>query len=60
KLVNALEKITSEDPTFKAKADEETGQVILSGMGELHLDVVVKRLTREFSVPVRVGRPQVV
>ncbi len=56
----ALSKLAEEDPTFKVKYDEDTGQTIISGMGELHLDVLTHRLLREFNAPVRVGRPQVV
>ena len=60
KLLPALEKLQWEDPTFKVHEDPETGQTILSGMGELHLEVVVDRLGREFGVQVKTGRPQVV
>jgi len=60
KLLPALEKLQWEDPTFKVHEDAETGQTILSGMGELHLEVVVDRLGREFGVQVKTGRPQVV
>ena len=60
KLSESLEKLSEEDPTFHVKFDEETGQTILSGMGELHLDVLVNRLMREYHVEVNVGRPQVV
>jgi len=60
KLLPALEKLQWEDPTFKVLEDPETGQTILSGMGELHLEVVVDRLGREFGVQVKTGRPQVV
>jgi len=56
----ALRKLTEEDPTFRVRFDEETGQTILSGMGELHLDVLVHRLLREFNAPVTIGKPQVV
>ncbi len=56
----ALAKLAEEDPTFRVKLDEETGQTIISGMGELHLEVLTHRLLREFNVPVRVGKPQVV
>jgi elongation factor G len=55
----ALEKLTQEDPTFKVAVDEETGQTIISGMGELHLEIIVDRLTREFKIGAKVGRPQV-
>lgn len=60
KLLPALEKLQWEDPTFRVHEDEETGQTILTGMGELHLEVVVDRLQREFGVGVKTGRPQVV
>jgi len=60
KIDSALNKLSEEDPTFRVKFDEETGQTIISGMGELHLEILVQRLSREFNVPVRVGRPQVV
>ncbi len=56
----ALSKLAEEDPTFRVKLDDETGQTIISGMGELHLEVLTHRLLREFNVPVRVGKPQVV
>jgi elongation factor G len=59
KLGMALAKLTHEDPTFKVHADPETGQTIISGMGELHLEIVVDRLLREFKVAAGVGRPQV-
>ncbi len=60
KIETSLSKLSEEDPTFKVKVDEETGQTIISGMGELHLEVLTQRLLREFKVPVRVGKPQVV
>ncbi len=60
KIEMALAKLAEEDPTFKVRVDEETGQTIISGMGELHLEVLTHRLLREFKVPVRVGKPQVV
>jgi len=60
KLPPALEKLQWEDPTFRVKEDEETGQTILTGMGELHLEIVTDRLAREFGVRVKTGRPQVV
>ncbi|MDR2460771.1 MAG: elongation factor G [Deltaproteobacteria bacterium] len=60
KLMEALGKLTEEDPTFKLKVDEDTGQTIISGMGELHLEVLVQRLAREHNVNPRVGKPQVV
>ena len=59
KLGQGLAKLTSEDPTFLVRTDEETGQVVISGMGELHLEIIVDRLRREFSVAATVGRPQV-
>jgi elongation factor G len=59
KLGNALGRLSEEDPTFRVHGDEETGQTIISGMGELHLEVIVDRLLREFKVDANVGRPQV-
>ena len=59
KLSTALNKFSQEDPTFKAKVDHETGQTIISGMGELHLEILVERMKREFGVSVDVGKPQV-
>ncbi|MBE7076680.1 MAG: elongation factor G [Clostridiales bacterium] len=59
KLGIALSKLMEEDPTFKAYTDEQTGQTIIAGMGELHLDILVDRMKREFGVEVTVGRPQV-
>jgi len=59
KMAQALQKLAEEDPTFKAKTDEETGQTIISGMGELHLDIIVDRMRREFKVECNVGSPQV-
>jgi elongation factor G len=59
KMVNALIKLSDEDPTFKTWTDTESGQTIIAGMGELHLDIIVDRLKREFGVEVNVGRPQV-
>ncbi len=59
KLSISLAKLTEEDPTFKVKVDEETGQTVISGMGEFHLEVLVERLLREFRVEANVGRPQV-
>ncbi|HXF73909.1 MAG TPA: elongation factor G [Actinomycetota bacterium] len=59
KLAGALQRLADEDPTFVVKFDEETGQTILSGMGELHLEVLVDRLVREFGVGANVGKPQV-
>ena len=59
KLGSALGKLSDEDPTFVVKYDDETGQTIISGMGELHLEILVDRLTREFNVGANVGKPQV-
>ena len=59
KLAEALKRLTQEDPTFSVKTDEETGQTIISGMGELHLDIIVDRMKREFDVGANVGSPQV-
>ncbi len=59
KLGKALGALSEEDPTFQVRTDEDTGQTIISGMGELHLDVLVDRMTREFSVVANVGKPQV-
>ena len=60
KLIEVLGKLADEDPTFRWKEDESTGQTIISGMGELHLDVLTDRVRREFGVDARIGRPQVV
>jgi elongation factor G len=60
KLLPALEKLQWEDPTFRVHEDSETGQTILTGMGELHLEIVIDRLAREYGVAVKTGRPQVV
>jgi elongation factor G len=60
KLVDVLNKFMAEDPTLRVRQDEETGQMILSGMGELHLEVIVSRMRREFNTQVNVGKPQVV
>ena len=59
KMALALGKLAAEDPSFKVKTDEESGQTIISGMGELHLDIIVDRMRREFSVECNVGKPQV-
>ncbi|OGH99245.1 MAG: translation elongation factor G [Candidatus Melainabacteria bacterium GWA2_34_9] len=59
KLSMALNKLAEEDPTFKVRIDQETGQTIISGMGELHLEIIVDRLLREFKVGANVGKPQV-
>ena len=59
KLGQGLAKLTTEDPTFQVRTDDETGQVVVSGMGELHLEIIVDRLRREFGVAATVGRPQV-
>lgn len=59
RLSNGLNKLAEEDPTFQVKTDEETGQTVISGMGELHLDIIVDRLKREFKVEVNQGAPQV-
>ncbi len=58
-LANGLVKLAEEDPTFVVRSDEDTGQTIISGMGELHLEIIVDRLKREFNVQVHVGSPQV-
>jgi translation elongation factor EF-G len=59
KMVTALAKLSEEDPTFKVHTDQETGQTIISGMGELHLEIIVDRMMREFKVEANVGQPQV-
>ncbi|HTM07634.1 MAG TPA: elongation factor G [Verrucomicrobiae bacterium] len=59
KLGLSLQKLTTEDPSFRVRTDEETGQTIISGMGELHLEIIVDRLVREFGVGANVGKPQV-
>src|SRR5262245_58684941 len=59
KLGTGLGKLQDEDPTFVVKYDDETGQTVISGMGELHLDIIVDRLRREFNVDANVGKPQV-
>ena len=59
KMSEALHKLSDEDPTFRVRVDEETGQTIISGMGELHLEILIDRMLREFRVQARVGKPQV-
>jgi elongation factor G len=59
KLGTAIQRLAEEDPTFQVRTDEETGQTIISGMGELHLEVLVERMRREFKVEANIGRPQV-
>jgi elongation factor G len=59
KLVGALQKLQDEDPTFRVRVDRDSGQTLIAGMGELHLDIVKDRLDREFRVQCQVGRPQV-
>lgn len=59
KMSTALAKLAEEDPTFRAHTDPETGQTIIGGMGELHLDIIVDRMKREFKVEANVGAPQV-
>src|SRR6476469_7575730 len=59
KLGKALGALSEEDPTFQVRTDDETGQTIISGMGELHLEIIVDRMMREFSVAANVGKPQV-
>ena len=59
KMAIALQKLQEEDPTFRAHTDQETGQTIIAGMGELHLDILVDRMRREFKVEANVGAPQV-
>ena len=59
KLTIALSKLAQEDPSFRVRTDEETGQTIIAGMGELHLDIIIDRMRREFSVEANVGKPQV-
>ncbi|WP_456432366.1 elongation factor G [Thermosulfuriphilus sp.] len=60
KVHQVLAKVAEEDPTFRVRFDEETGQTIVSGMGELHLEVILQRIKREYHLPINVGRPQVV
>src|SRR5690606_23477996 len=59
KLGQGLAKLMAEDPTFRVNSDQQTGQTIIRGMGELHLEIIVDRLKREFNVEANVGRPQV-
>ena len=59
KMALALQKLAEEDPTFRASTDHETGQTIIAGMGELHLDIIVDRMRREFNVEANIGKPQV-
>ncbi|MDO5436642.1 MAG: elongation factor G [bacterium] len=59
KMAIALQKLAEEDPSFRVKTDQETGQTIISGMGELHLDIIVDRMLREFKVEANIGKPQV-
>jgi elongation factor G len=59
KMGIALQKLAEEDPTFRTYTNEETGQTIIAGMGELHLDIIVDRMKREFKVGANVGAPQV-
>ncbi len=59
KMAIALQKLSEEDPTFRASTDQETGQTIIAGMGELHLDIIVDRMKREFNVEANIGQPQV-
>ncbi len=60
KIINVLEKISEEDPTFRFKYDDDSGQTIISGMGELHLEVLLHRMEREYNLSVNIGKPQVV
>src|SRR6186997_3563537 len=59
KLGTAIQRLAEEDPTFRVRNDEESGQTIISGMGELHLEILVDRMKREFNVEANVGKPQV-
>ena len=59
KMGMALNRLAQEDPSFRVRTDEETGQTIISGMGELHLEIIVDRMKREFGVEANVGKPQV-
>lgn len=57
-MSNALGRLSEEDPTFRVKTDEETGQTLISGMGELHLEIIIDRLMREFNVEADIGKPR--
>ncbi|MGA1523967.1 MAG: elongation factor G, partial [Planctomycetota bacterium] len=59
KLTNCIAKLVREDPTFKAKTDEQTGQMVISGMGELHLEIICSRIERDYKVPITQGKPKV-
>ena len=59
KLLEVLGKLTEEDPTFRVSEDTDTGDTLISGMGELHLEIIADRLQREFKIDVRLGKPQV-
>ena len=59
KMDVALQKLAEEDPSFKAETNQETGETLIAGMGELHLDIIVDRMKREFHVEAKVGEPQV-
>src|SRR5258708_22172412 len=59
RLSTALGKLSEEDPTFRVKTDDETGQTLIAGMGELHLEILVDRMVREFKVEANIGKPQV-
>lgn len=59
RLLDALQRLMDEDPTFRVNTDPETGQIIINGVGELHLEILADRLNREFNIPVKVGKPQV-
>lgn len=59
KMGIALNRLAAEDPSFRVKSDEESGQTIIAGMGELHLDIIVDRMRREFKVEANIGQPQV-